>query len=72
MREKAHVNIVVGNNIRQQRLKKSFSQEYLAELAGVHRTYIGIVERAERNITLVSLEKISKALNVDISEFFNE
>jgi transcriptional regulator with XRE-family HTH domain len=69
---KEPINIRVGNNIRKERLKKNLSQESLAEMANVHRTYIGIVERAERNITLVSLEKIAKALNVNIAELFNE
>ena len=44
------------------------SQEQLAELAGVHRTYIGMIERAEKNITLLSIAKIASALNVNISE----
>lgn len=62
------INIKVGNNIKDIRQNKGLSQERLAELAGVHRTYIGMVERAEKNITLVSLEKIAKALGVNIKE----
>ncbi len=38
----------------------------LAEKAGVHRTYIGMIERAEKNITLTNIEKIAKALEVDV------
>jgi len=65
---KEPINIKVGQNIRKIRESRGLSQEALANLAGVHRTYIGIIERAERNITLVSLEKISKALKVHIKE----
>jgi len=65
---KEPINIKVGQNIRKIRKSRGLSQEALANLAGVHRTYIGIIERAERNITLASLEKISKALKVYIKE----
>ena len=60
------INIKVGNNIRNIRQSKGLSQEQLAHKACVHRTYIGMVERAEKNITLVSLEKIANALGVKI------
>ena len=52
------------------RKELGLSQERLAELAGVHRTYIGMVERAEKNITLCNIEKIAKALNVEIKDLF--
>jgi len=57
-----------GDKVRLERTKKNLSQEGLADLAGVHRTYIGMIERAEKNITLENIEKIAKALNIDISE----
>jgi transcriptional regulator with XRE-family HTH domain len=60
--------IKFGNKIRKERLKRGYSQEDFAELVGVHRTYIGMIERAEKNITLRSIEKIAKALNVSISK----
>lgn len=44
------------------------SQEDFAEVAGFHRTYIGMIERAEKNITLANIEKLSKALKLSISE----
>ena len=65
---KHKINIKIGNNIRTIRQAKGLSQEKLAELANVHRTYIGMIERAEKNITLVSLEKIAMALEVSIKE----
>ncbi len=53
-----------GGRVRQERVKRELSQEQLAELAGVHRTYIGMIERAEKNITLENIEKIANALKV--------
>ena len=55
-----------GQNVQEKRKSLKLSQEQLAELAGVHRTYIGMIERAEKNITLCNIEKIAKALNVDV------
>lgn len=61
-----------GDKVKQERTKKNLSQEGLADLAGVHRTYIGMIERAEKNITLENIEKIAKALNIDISELLKK
>lgn len=57
-----------GKRIREIRLSKNFSQEELADRAGLHRTYIGMIERAEKNITLRNIEKIANALNIEIKE----
>ncbi|MDO8639341.1 MAG: helix-turn-helix transcriptional regulator [bacterium] len=59
-----------GEKVREERHKLGLSQEELASRAGVHRTYIGMIERAEKNITLENIEKIAKALNIRIAEFF--
>jgi transcriptional regulator with XRE-family HTH domain len=59
-----------GAQVRKERLKQNLSQEELATKADVHRTYIGMVERAEKNITLKTIKKIADALNVEISHFF--
>ena len=59
-----------GNRVRQLRLINKFSQEALAEKSGVHRTYLGGVERGERNISLRNIEAIAKALGVTLSELF--
>ena len=61
-----------GKNVQEQRKVQQLSQEQLAELAGVHRTYIGMIERAEKNITLLNIEKIAKALKVNISVLIGE
>jgi len=54
--------------VREKRAALALSQEELAERAGVHRTYIGMIERAEKNITLGNIEKIAKALNVPLDK----
>lgn len=59
-----------GNKVREERTKLGLSQEELAVRAGVHRTYIGMIERAEKNITLENIQKVSKALNLKIRDFF--
>jgi len=61
-----------GNKVREERLKLNLSQEELAARASVHRTYIGMIERAEKNITLENIEKVAKALSLKISEFFKD
>ncbi|MEK7534094.1 MAG: helix-turn-helix transcriptional regulator [Patescibacteria group bacterium] len=60
-----------GNKVRQERLKRNLSQEEFAELVGLHRTYIGMVERGEKNITLKNIEKIAKALEISLNELMN-
>lgn len=59
-----------GHKVQEIRKERNLSQEKLAELAGVHRTYIGMIERAEKNITLCNIEKIAKALGKDIKSLF--
>jgi len=57
-----------GENVRKQRRLLNFSQEELAHRADLHRTYIGMIERAEKNITLVNMQKIANALEVKIED----
>jgi len=59
---------VFGNHLRRLRMKKGLSQEKLAELAELHRTYLGGVERGERNPTLLTLVKIAQGLNVPLAQ----
>ncbi len=57
-----------GQRVKLVRHQRGLSQEKLAELSGLHRTYIGMIERAEKNITLLSIQKIANALNVELKE----
>jgi transcriptional regulator with XRE-family HTH domain len=65
---KREVSVKFGQKVREKRLELDISQEELAARAGVHRTYIGMIERAEKNITLVNIEKIAKALGLSLDE----
>lgn len=59
---------VLATNIRNFRRKENLSQEELAEICGVHRTYVGSVERGERNVSLSTLELFAKTLGVTVPE----
>ncbi|CAA0233560.1 helix-turn-helix domain-containing protein [Tenacibaculum maritimum] len=61
----------LGSRIRDLRLENGLSQEKLSFESDLDRTYIGSVERGERNIAAINLKKISKALNISISQLFN-
>ena len=56
-----------GNKVKKLRKTKGWSQEKLAKRTGLHRTYIGSIERSERNVSLINVERIAKALKVKIS-----
>lgn len=57
-----------GDRVREVRNKKDVSQEELSELAGLHRTYVSLIERGERNVTLVTIAKIAQALDVELAD----
>jgi len=59
---------IFGENVRKYRRLLNISQEELAHRADLHRTYIGMIERAEKNITLVNMQKIANALKVNIED----
>jgi transcriptional regulator with XRE-family HTH domain len=59
-----------GERLRELRIERNLSQETLAELAGLDRNYIGQIERAERNVALVNIVKISKALGIEPRDLF--
>jgi len=69
---KKEILLKFAQQVRQARKQLAISQEELADRAGVHRTYIGMIERAEKNITLENIGKIVKALNIRLSDFFKD
>ena len=64
--------IQFGKQMRKEREKQKISQEKLAERAELHRNYVGAVERGEKNISLINIEKIAKALQMETSDFFKK
>lgn len=63
--------VLFGMHLRQIRLKMNMSQEDFAWMIGVHRTYLGQLERAEKNITIKNIEKIAKALKINPQDLFD-
>ncbi len=63
--------MVFAGNVRRLRAERGLSQEELAEAAGVHRTYIGMLERGEKNVTIYNIERIAKALDVHPSSLLS-
>ena len=60
-----------GANVRRLRQAKGLSQEGLAQMAGIHRTYIGSVERGERNVSIDNMERIAAALGASIADLLS-
>ncbi|MBF4444113.1 helix-turn-helix domain-containing protein [Vibrio anguillarum] len=68
--KKNNYQIQFGLAVRYQRNSKNLTQEELANLCEIDRTYIGSVERGERNVSLINIHKIASALNIDVKELF--
>lgn len=64
------VLLLFGKRLKELRLSKKLSQVALAEISGLHPNYIGMVERGERNPSLINIDKLAKALNVSLQELF--
>lgn len=67
---KYEILIKFGNKIRELRIEKNWSQDELARRSGFHRTYIGMIERAERNISLRNIEKFANTFDINIKDLF--
>ena len=68
----SNIKTVLSENIKRYRNKNNLSQEDLAELSGLHRTYIGSVERKERNVTLSTLIFIASALKTSVQDLLRK
>lgn len=63
---------VFAKNLRAYRSKKGLSQEEVADLSGLHRTYVGSVERGERNISIDNMERLAAALELELPDLLND
>ena len=72
MKTKSSARRIFAENLRKARLAKKLSQEDLAELSGLHRTYVGSVERAERNVSIDNMERLSAAVSVSLPDLLKE
>ncbi|MDO9574746.1 MAG: helix-turn-helix transcriptional regulator, partial [Candidatus Contubernalis sp.] len=59
-----------GGRLRQLRKERGLTQEKLAAMAGIHYTYVGVVERGEKNISLVNIGRLAEALDVEVVDLF--
>ena len=66
------VRIKFGKALRKRRHKLGVSQEEFADMCGLDRTYIGGIERGERNVALVNIDKIAKAIKISLLELFRD
>ena len=71
IKETSTARFIFANNMKRFRLEQDISQEKLAELSGLHRTYIGSVERGERNIAIDNMEKIANALSISLIDLLS-
>ncbi len=62
----------IGNKIRPLRQEKHLSQEAFADMCELNRTYISSIEKGKRNVSIINLEKIANALNINLSTLFND
>jgi transcriptional regulator with XRE-family HTH domain len=67
-----HPNELLQRNLRALRVARGWSQEVMAEKCGLHRTYIGAIERGERNVTLRTLQALARAFDVTAAELIME
>ena len=72
LKTKPSARRIFAENLRKARLAKGLSQEDFAELANLHRTYVGSVERAERNVSIDNMERLAAAVGVSLPALLQE
>lgn len=70
MENKSDIAIIIGQRLRARRIQLGYSQDYTSEKADLHPTYIGQLERGEKNATIGSIEKVCRALDLPMEELF--
>ncbi|MDD4066913.1 MAG: helix-turn-helix transcriptional regulator [Clostridia bacterium] len=70
--KKENISLILGNRIKELRTNAQYSQESFADKIGVHRTYMGAIERGEKNITILTAQKIANGLGISISELLKK
>jgi len=70
--KKKSLRVIFAKNIRKARSKRGISQEALADLCGLHRTYIGSIERAERNVSIDNIERIARSLKISPTDLLKD
>jgi transcriptional regulator with XRE-family HTH domain len=63
--------IKFGQRVKELRTEKNFTQQQLADISGLHKNYIGMVERGERNPSLVNIHALARSLEINLSDFFS-
>ncbi len=71
MKDESRLVTLFGQRVKELRNNIGISQEQLGSLSGLHRTYIGQIERAEKNISLKNIEKIALSLDIDVKDLFD-
>lgn len=69
---KSQILFTIAKNVKKHRLELNLSQERLAEIADLHPNYIGLIERAKCNISIITLEKLAKALRIKIIDLLED
>lgn len=67
----SNIRTKFGSKVRAFRIKQGYSQETLADVAGLHRTYIGSIERGEQNVSIDNIAKLAKALRITVADLFS-
>jgi len=69
-RQEESARLRLAASLRARRKALGISQEELADLAGLHRTYVGSIERGERNVSIDNIERLADALHLDVADLF--
>ncbi len=72
MAKRVSSRLILARNMREMRVSRGWSQEQLAEKASLHRTYIGAIERQERNVSIDNIDRISRAFRISSAQLLSK